>query len=336
MNFAAIKIFLKKHAVLLGVLFAIVLLYFSLRKINWIDLKNIFHTTSYFLLFEILIISIVSRLLISYRWYLLLSFAKNVKFMSALDYTNIGYLINNIFPARLGDLIKAIMWSKQEKQARTMAVASVGVERIYDILGLGMVFLVVLIIQNVSENVKYAGWTMISIAIVGILNLRFISGSFLQKLIKPEEYKANYIRWFFRKMEMFIQYSYIFKNLKLNILLILSTGLIWFTYVLIGYIIAIEIVPHELAWQASLLSLVIVGLSFVIPSTPGNIGVYQFACVLAFGIIGLDKTSALAYSLISQFSVYIFSFVIGFISLWRRGYSIKTLEIESKKVKNEM
>ena len=114
--------------------------------------------------------------------------------------------------------------------------------------------------------------------------------------------------------------------------MLISTAIIWFFYVLAGYII-IERLGGYLSWDASMLSLIFLGVSFILPSTPGNIGVHQFACVLAFAILGLNKTEAVAYSCYYQIPFIVISVILGLISIYFEGFSLKDISLVSKEVK---
>jgi|GEM_PF-3515670 len=321
--------FLKKYSLFFSIIFSGILLYYSLYKINWIKFQEIFFTLSPLLILQIICWSIFARFIIAYRWYLLLLISEKARFQLIWDFTNIGYFINNIFPARLGDVVKSIMWSKAENQSKSKAIASVGMERIFDMLGLSFVFISILLIQDIAYEYRIAGSILTLIVLLILLLLFLLPKTLLKILLKYKKSKNKTILWIFSKIELVLNYFAQLKDLKSGILFILTTLTIWFLYVLIGYLIARIMVPEHLAWHASLLSLLIVGLSFILPTTPGNIGVYQFACVIAFGILNIDKATAIAYSIISQLSVYFLSLLLGFISLWNRGINLKSLHKQS-------
>lgn len=67
---------------------------------------------------------------------------------------------------------------------------------------------------------------------------------------------------------------------------------------------------------------------------PGNIGVHQFACVLAFGILGMDKTQAVAFSFYYQIPVIVISVILGFISIYFEGFSVKGISRISNEAKS--
>jgi undecaprenyl pyrophosphate phosphatase UppP len=62
--------------------------------------------------------------------------------------------------------------------------------------------------------------------------------------------------------------------------------------------------------------------------------VHQFACVLAFGILGMDKTQAVAFSFYYQIPVIVISVILGFISIYYEGFSLKSISRVSEEAKS--
>ena len=60
-----------------------------------------------------------------------------------------------------------------------------------------------------------------------------------------------------------------------------------------------------------------IGLSSALPSTPGNIGVFQFVTVSVLVPFGVTHTDALAYALILQALNYVVVAILGLLALWR-------------------
>jgi uncharacterized membrane protein YbhN (UPF0104 family) len=150
------------------------------------------------------------------------------------------------------------------------------------------------------------------------------------KLEVISKYKViNFIK---EKLSSILLYLQNYLNWKDLSFLITTTALIWFFYVFAGFII-VDRLSGYLSWDASMLSLIFLGVSFILPSTPGNVGVHQFACVLAFGILGLDKTQGVAFSLYYQIPVIVISIILGFISIYYEGFSVKGISRVSKEAK---
>ena len=66
------------------------------------------------------------------RWQALLAPIAAVPYRRVLGYTYIGYLANNILPARLGELVRSHALGEGEGISRTTVLGTVVVERIVD------------------------------------------------------------------------------------------------------------------------------------------------------------------------------------------------------------
>jgi uncharacterized membrane protein YbhN (UPF0104 family) len=86
--------------------------------------------------------------------------------------------------------------------------------------------------------------------------------------------------------------------------------------------------PGAYSWDAAVVSLLFISVAFIIPSTPGNIGVYQYACILAFEVTGAGytKEEAFVFSLISQVPVYFLTLLLGMFSGYSEGLKLTGLK----------
>jgi len=76
------------------------------------------------------------------RWRLFLSPVKRVGWRSATGATCIGFMANNTLPVRAGELIRAYLLHQKEGVAFGHSLASVGLARVFDLIGLSVVLLV--------------------------------------------------------------------------------------------------------------------------------------------------------------------------------------------------
>jgi len=327
------KIF-NKYKYYLGAVVSFALLYLAVKDIDLDKFLYYFSFENLDILFYVLFVNLVLRIIISLRWNKLVDIIPGNNFLTTFNYTNIGYFANNFLPARLGDIIKSYLLAKKRNYSKTQVLTSVIIERIFDLIGLSFLFIIAVLRYDIPENILRGGYVFIGILIVltVILLIMLKKSEYLDsKLLSLKKYKViNTIR---QKIQSIFFYIRNYLNIKDLAYLTLTTSLIWFLYVFAGFII-IERLNGSLSWDASMLSLILLGVSFILPSTPGNVGVHQFACVLAFGILGMDKTQAVAFSFYYQIPVIIISVILGFISIYYEGFSLKGISRVSKEVKS--
>jgi uncharacterized protein (TIRG00374 family) len=269
------------------------------------------------------------RLILTLRWYLLLHFTKKRNLKDTFIYLNIGYLLNDIFPARIGDFVKSFLWAKKVNVSKTDTLSSVIVERLLDITGMGLIFLLALSILNLPSYALKSGIILISLCFLGFSILLFLA---LNKPMLANFHKKfnskKILNWILIKINKLSVYSTFLINIRLTLNLLFLTVLIWFIYLFSGYLIIVNIHPSQFSWHTAVVSLLFISIAFVIPSTPGNLGVYQYACIVAFEIIGAGytKEEALVFSLISQLPVYFLTLLLGIFSAYSEGFKLSKLK----------
>ena len=327
------KNFLSRYKYILGIIVSVSFLYLALKDIDYAKLLVYFGSENIDMVIYVFVVNILLRIIIALRWHKMLDIFPDNSFFTTFNYTNIGYFVNNILPARLGDVIKSYLLAKKKKYNKTQVFTSAIIERLFDLLGLSVLFIIAILRYDIPDNILNGGLIFIGLLAFGtILVLLMLrkKDSIDLKLDVTSKYKIiNFLK---DKLGSIFRYLQKYLNFKDLSYLLISTALIWFFYVLVGFII-IERLGGQLSWDASMLSLIFLGVSFILPSTPGNVGVHQFACVLAFAILGLDKTEAVAFSFYYQIPVIVISIVLGFISIYYEGFSIKGISNVSKEAK---
>ena len=332
----SIKEFFSKYKILIGIIITTLFLILSIKDLKYNDVIEVFINSKVTTICFLIILGIICVFTIALRWFLLLHFRKNKSYIQVFHYINIGYLFNSIFPARIGDIIRSFLWAKKTKSNKTNTLASIVIERLFDLCGLVFVFIFALFLLNLPNYITKG---IAIIAIIAIVFFLFLLGLALN-FSKWENrlllfHSSRYYVWIINKIKKLSKYSQILRNWRLVIVLLFLTCIVWFIYIFSGYLVINDIHPGPFSWHASLLSLLFISLSFFLPTTPGNLGVYQYACILAFTVldVGYSKEEAVVFSLISQVPLYILTILLGFISLFFEGYNIKGLRQYSERIK---
>src|SRR3972149_10677263 len=137
--------FNKKNIIfILSIIVSIVCSWLFVRKIEWSLLKNALKEANYWYVIPTLIVALLIYIVRALRWQGLLSHIKRVSVLNLLSITLIGFMANNILPARVGEVLRPFILYKKEDVKFSTSLATVIVERIFDMLGL-IIFTVVVI-----------------------------------------------------------------------------------------------------------------------------------------------------------------------------------------------
>lgn len=323
------KKFLLKYKTLIGIIVSLGFLYLSLARINFNDIIQIFSRSNPLTIIFIVLLAFLVRVILTFRWYLLLHFTDKRNLKDTFNYLNIGYLINDTLPGRIGDFVKSYLWAKKVHVSKVDTLASVVVERLLDLTGMGVIFILALLILDLPSYAVKGGMILITFCLIGFSGLLFLAKNNSKLSVIRNKYKAKKtLSWILNKINKLSVYSTFLTNFGLTFSLFFLTILVWFIYLFSGYIIIENLHPSQFSWHAAVVSLLFISIAFVIPSTPGNLGVYQYACIVALGTIsvGYSREEALVFSLISQLPVYFLSILLGLYSSYSEGIELNRLK----------
>ena len=92
---------------ILGALVTVVCLYFAFRGIDFANTMTALREANYWWSIPVVLVSVFSIWLRAYRWKLMLEPIRHVPLGKAYSATMIGFMANNIYPARLGEIVRA-------------------------------------------------------------------------------------------------------------------------------------------------------------------------------------------------------------------------------------
>src|SRR3954447_19697640 len=130
---------------LIALALAAILLYFSLRGIDWPEVWRIVSRANLWYVFLALAVATFSLFLRAYRWRILLRAQAPVPVSTAFWATSAGYFGNNFLPARAGELVRTMMVSSAAGLGKTFVLTTALTERLADAIALVLISSVVLL-----------------------------------------------------------------------------------------------------------------------------------------------------------------------------------------------
>jgi uncharacterized protein (TIRG00374 family) len=263
----------------------------------------------------------------SIRWWVLLG--PEVGFSRCFWVTNVGYLVSNVFPFRLGDPARAVAIGLGGKAKVSTALSTVAVERVLDML------MVVLLLAVTLPFVEQAGWmqgagvaagiaAMAALAIMIVLALR---PDWMRRLVrwllgKAPRLDAN--RWLGMLDGLLDGLAALRSPRRLATLLFWSV-VTWAFVVAYYWAMLWAFLDRPPLVQGSFLTCA-VGLSMAIPAAPGAVGVFEtfarYALELPFGV---PEEQAIVIAVAAHAFQYVLANLMGLIGLAQLGLSLGQL-----------
>jgi uncharacterized protein (TIRG00374 family) len=298
---------------------AIVLLYYSLRGIDWGQVWLTLKTTRLSYLGLMLLTTTTTMFLRSIRWRVLLQSGGRVSMATAFWATCAGYFGNNYLPARAGELVRTMMVDAEAGLGRTFVLTTALSERIVDAITLVLVSSVVLLTLPVRPG--WYGPAARPFAIVGICGALGIAilprlerfwKYLLRRLPVPDGLRAKLLHI----LEQILFGLRAFHDARRLFLFMALTTVIWFLDA-ISFIMGGLSVGISLTLPMSCLLMTGLGLGSALPSTPGYVGIFQFVAVEVLTPFGFSRPAVIAYMVLVQVLQYVTTGVWGLLALWR-------------------
>ena len=308
---------------------AAVLLYYSLRGIDWRAVGATMARADFGLLALTAVIATTTLMLRAWRWRLLLSAEAPVPFAAAFWATAAGIFANNFLPARAGELVRTYMISAGGLPM-PFVLATALAERIVDAIVLIVICAVVLLVLPsppgwlAQAAVPFAIVGLIGAAAIAVLPLLGSPGrAVIHRLpfadgVKPR--LADALEHALRGMRTFHD------GRRVTGFVVLAL-VIWCLDAA-GTVVGGAALGLSIPLSAALLLIAGLSLASALPATPGYVGIYQFVAVSVLAPFGIARADAIAYILVAQASMYVVIALWGGIglakhrsaSIRRRGY----------------
>ena len=235
-------------------------------------------------------------------WMILLQ--KKVNYGRVFITLNEGYLLNNIFPFRVGVLGRVFILSETTKVSGFFVLSTIIIERMYDLAIAAGLFLATLPYVFSIASGQTIAVVVLVVGMVGLLTLFLLASNRSWISARLEDFS----------LRRFILRDRIVPRINSLILSWLFGGL---ELIFISRSFGVEL---EIWMVAFILGMISIGIA--IPSAPAGLGVFEAAAVGAFSLLGLSTTAGLAIAVVSHFISIAFTGLIGVYGIFRDGESI--------------
>src|SRR5512138_3672704 len=158
---------MKKWQFWIGVLISIVFIWLALRGLRLNEFWGAVKKANYLWLIPGIAVYFVGVWVRAWRWHYLLGPIKKIPTETMFPITTIGYMGNNIYPARAGEVLRAVILKRKEGVPISASLATIIVERIFDgVVMLAFVFINLPELARLTGSSGFAG-SIQQVAVIG-------------------------------------------------------------------------------------------------------------------------------------------------------------------------
>jgi uncharacterized protein (TIRG00374 family) len=324
----------------LGVLVTVPLLWWALRGIHFAEVwEQVGNAAKLPLLAAMLAIGL-TLFARAARWRVLLREEREgLPFVPLYHATAIGFAINNLLPARAGEIARAYAGRRLADIRFSSAMTTIVLSRILD----GVTLFAVLVLATV------VGWLPSSFAIGGVSVGRVIlvaaivfavffavalaAVTFPDAVLRLTGWLSQTIlprRWSTKVtfgMKGVIDSLAVVRDPRQLLTVLLWSAAVWGLGGL-SYLLAFLAFDLGVPWHAAFTLQSIINFGLVIPATPGFVGVFEALTRAGLSIYGVEGTVAVSYAVAYHFCLYLPTTLPGLWSLGRTQISMREVQEE--------
>jgi uncharacterized protein (TIRG00374 family) len=292
---------LMKKKMLAGAAVSALLVYLSVRGIDFHGVVEGFRTVRWGYALLAVAVMLLMQVLRSFRWGLILRPLAKIDQLSLFSVSNVGFLAIIALPARLGELARPYLITKKSSLKMSSALGTVFVERILDMLTVLVIAAAVLFLIPLPPWLVRAAvlFFLATFALAVLAILMIVKREAALRVLSPliGLLPARYAEGFRRLIRHFLDG---FRIMVDPGLLLGVVGLSIFFWLIDVYAIHLMLAAFgfQLPPAAPFVIMLILVVGIAIPTAPGFIGNWHYFCILALSLFGVPKEDALSFAIV--------------------------------------
>ncbi|MEJ2560636.1 MAG: lysylphosphatidylglycerol synthase transmembrane domain-containing protein [Anaerolineae bacterium] len=261
----------------------------------------------------------------TWRWDYLLRPLKRIPLRRLFPVVVIGYMGNNVYPARAGEVIRAYVLRRREGVSIGASLATIVVERVFD----GLVMLIFVFIG--LPFTPMPGWLQGMVIAASLLFFGAL-GLFMTLAIKIEWAEVAY-GWAIDRVvparfrvpvrgfaDRFMTGLHSLRSGR-GVLMIFVTSIVIWLAETVKYWFVMHAFDFSVPFWVLMLMNGIVNLATTIPSSPGYVGTFDAPGIEILSIFGVERSLAAGYTLVLHAALWLPITLLGFWYMGRESIS---------------
>jgi uncharacterized protein (TIRG00374 family) len=275
----------------------------------------------------------------AWRWHYLLRPVKSISTRTMFPIVAIGYMGNNIYPARAGEVLRAFVLRKREGVAISASLATIIVERALDgVVMLAFVFLNLPELARLTADSGFAG-SIRTLALLG--TFVFLSAVLVFVLLAVFPTNAlSLVEWLtnrlapvrFRQKVIDLTEKFLGGLASLrspaDVMMVLATSVVIWLFETGKYWFVMQAFSFRVSFFALMLMNGIVNLATTIPSAPGYIGTFDRPGIAVLEAYNVPRPEATGYTLVLHAALWLPITLLGAYYMTREELSWRGVQEE--------
>ena len=336
-----------------GTVISIAALYLAFRNVPFVDLLDYMASIDAIWIVPTVCLVWGGFALRAIRWRYILQSTHSVEFAAAYHPLIVGFTINCILPGRVGEVARPLILYQREKIPVTTGLATVVVERVFDLIILLGLFMLVLSYVQIGggHEFEFSGYRLDRDTLQGVFNAMLkVSGVLIAFIILISFKKTRNVlnRWLMRLPNLLFTAGSNFKNkverkicipmtrsienvsigmtlikspLRTAVCLVFSLA-VWLTAAFSYYVFSLGCPAIDLNPAQMTAVMIIICFVIALPSVPGFWGLWEAGGVFALALFGVSEKEAAGFTLANHAVQIVPVILAGLLSAWISGVNL--------------
>jgi glycosyltransferase 2 family protein len=247
----------------------------------------------------------------------------------------IGYMLNNLLPLKIGEIVRAWLLGKKENLPISLAIGTVVVERILDVMTLLVYFAFMMFFIPFAPWLKLSGLVVggIGLGMFAVVLITYRFGERFTVWLEKPFYRlpGNAGPWLHGQLARFLEGLRLIEKPSQLLKAFLWCLITWMVWIVICYVTFLAF-GLQLPFLAAIFLMVVLNFGLMIPSSPGGLGVYEFMVILSLSPYGVGKEAALSVAFFSHIIPYLVNVLVGWIFAVQMNLSMGKMYAESEQL----
>lgn len=319
-----------------GIAIAAIGLYIFQKDVDLNDIVKNAKLTEWWVILSVILLSPLSLWFRALRWKYMLPEKASANKNGLFGICVLGFAVNNILPARIGEAVRAVLLWKRNKFTIAESVGALILERIIDsTLYLSFLFIPILTMKKLGNMSLYGYISLILFSMV-LIGFVFYSlcPSFTRRisekiiLFAPRKMHAKLLK---TENEIISNIDWVFSIKKVLVIVVLSY-MILFSYAGMIWLLGLRI--GGIGLNESMFGVAFAAIGAAIPLSPGYVGTLHAVLKKGLDLVGVSKENAAVVTVLYHAIGYIVVTIMGAVFFFTMKIKVNELEKAKEDIKN--